>query len=667
MARFSSVLILYILGLSSLYAIDFVPVGDPDNIAASNGEGAVEYPFEIGRYEITNSEYCRFLNNVAREQDPYELFSPLMEEHFFGGIERSWQEDSIAEYKVKPGYESLPVGGVTFMSAIRFINWLHYNSDNIEKGVASTDFLPLTEGTETIGAYSTSNVPVKRNKGAKYWLPSKDEWLKANYFDGKNWDESIFNEGSNVYDNMRGWSNAYPHLKPVGKNVDSSHYGTFDQQGNVAEWVENSNGDFKLALGGSLIRPRSFAVFSEYEGDFPDKSIITFGFRVARSSDGVLRRTESSCPDPDDVCRNLNNYVSEEPECDGIFVKIGYPGNIGDVVNQYRGRVNYEFYMSRDELSNERYCEFLNSVAKDSDDFGLYDVNMGIGVLGGIDRTMDNGQWTYTCKPGFGKLPVVYVSYYDIARYCNWLHFGRPHGRQVVGVTEGTDKAGAYDTRDFLPVLNGEKKPYADFGKRNRGALYWIPNGDEWYKAAYFDPQKLGNRPYHDYPTRSSDKPSQWMANYMAGNHLAIPGRYIAPVDSFANAESFFGTRQQGGNVWEWIEDWQYGVVGNRALRGGSWSYTEFGLNALNEDPGGNGGPTYLFGARIAKAANQDGYVPVSTPITDRAVIGIKMLSSKKLIAVTVVLSILSLIGIVCVLKVIYRICANILRKSGIK
>ena len=114
-----------------------------------------------------------------------------------------------------------------------------------------------------------------------------------------------------------------------------------------------------------------------------------------------------------------------------------------------------------------------------------------------------------------------------------------------------------------------EKKVYKSFGMRNRGALYWIPNEDEWYKAAYYDPTLIGNRKYHDYPTRTSNPPSHKQANYVIQDRLNIGEPFfVANVDSFSDSPSYYGTLQQGGNVWEWLESWQYGNVGVRGLRG---------------------------------------------------------------------------------------------------
>ena len=55
-----------------------VPVGDAPNLDDTHGAGygGVDYPYNIGMYEVTNAQYATFLNEVA-SSDPYELLSTI--------------------------------------------------------------------------------------------------------------------------------------------------------------------------------------------------------------------------------------------------------------------------------------------------------------------------------------------------------------------------------------------------------------------------------------------------------------------------------------------------------------------------------------------------------------------------------------------------------------
>lgn len=597
----------------------FVKVGDRHNVAVDkSGLGRVDYDYEIMAYEVTNREYCLFLNSVAKDSDIHNLYSPIMSESFMGGIERD-KKNGKWHYHVKKGFENKPVTGVSWNSAARYVNWLNYNSDKIESGADISTFRSFYESRGKQGCYDIINSS-HRNSSACYWLPDRNEWLKALYFNGHAWKTSFPMQKFNIYSYKSGWAYPFPHIRDIGISGAKSHYGTYDQIGNLAEWIEDGNGEFKYTLGGSLIRTKEYSDFNVTEGDFPDKNIPSFGFRVCRTTDIGKRKAIPSLP-----ATNLKYSLRKTPKTSvqrdsngGTYVLIDKRDNEGDKVNGLKGSVKYDYYISKYELTNAEYCRFLNHIATVEDKYDLYDPNMSTGVTGGIIKRNVNGKTQYYVKPGWEKKPVTYIGFYELARYANWLHYGCPRGEQRVGTTEGTADKGAYDTSQFEIIRNGKSKPHASFGRRNKGALFWIPNEDEWYKAAYYDPEKIGNRKYHDYPTRTSDKPDKTKANYMYDMEYAIGSPfYLADVDEYPNGESYFGTQQQGGNVWEWTESWQYGNVGVRALRGGSWQYTEYGLNAVNEDPGGIDNKSYLYGGRLCKAADKQGYDAADKDFTD--------------------------------------------------
>lgn len=115
--------------------------------------------------------------------------------------------------------------------------------------------------------------------------------------------------------------------------------------------------------------------------------------------------------------------------------------------------------------------------------------------------------------------------------------------------------------------------------------------------------------------------------------------------------------------MWEWIEDWQYGVVGTRSLRGGSWSYTDYGLNACNMDPGGLDNFCHVFGARLCMSTSVSGWQPVRTPMPTVIYEKILLMPKKHLLLGFLILSVLSLLFSVCaVVKVVNLMRSMIFR-----
>ena len=622
--------------------VTWVLVGEPGNPRdAATKLGRVDQVFEIMATEVPNRRYCDFLNAVARRGDPFGLYSPLLADHFFGGIVRTGG-DGAWRYDCKPGYENLPAVFVSWFDAARFANWLHFGQPG-----DTICGLGTTEGDAVNGAYDTRDFPDaraaarsarRRNAGARYWLPDQDEWVKAGFYggSGKWWRYATQSDDlprscppaqagapapANTANYYAGtWAAPFPHLTPVGAYASKSWFGTYDQAGNAMEWVESLIPDgrgFRKALGGSLFRHANALERGYAEGDHPGKKLSTFGFRVARCS------SAASLPPvvrPFAVASQPVTGASTPPP-PPEYVRVGDPGNPSDPFYGRLGTVDYVFEMARCKISNAEYADFLNAVATTTDPFGLYSSDMASGALGGIVReARDNAApYRYRAKAGWERRPVNYISWFDLARYANWQHFGKPRtGCSEAGTTEGSAVSGAYDTRRFEDLRAGRCHPWRDFGRRNVGARYWIPDENEWYKAAYYDPGRMGARPYWDYPVRSDDLPAnppppgnERSVNYQRGDRLAIgPPYYLAEVDAYPLATSHYGTLQQGGNVWEWLESWQYGgrVVGTRGLRGGSFGYTELGLHACNCDPGGLNERTYVFGGRLARAVDADGW-----------------------------------------------------------
>ncbi len=243
-------------------------------------------------------------------------------------------------------------------------------------------------------------------------------------------------------------------------------------------------------------------------------------------------------------------------------VTVGDAGNAADTTTY--GAVADVFALGKYEVTIGQYATFLNAVAA-TDTYSLYNPGMATDQnIAGITRTGSSGSYSYSVS-GSGTRPITHVSWFDAARFANWMNNGATNGAST--------ETGAY-------TLNGATSGVG-FTK-NAGATWWIPSEDEWYKAAYY---KGGgtNAGYWDYPTQSDSAPGNVVggaanqANYNNGVYSVTQSstysgtlNYLTDGGAFSASDSAYATFDQGGNVIEWND----AVTGsNRVIRGGSWNF----------------------------------------------------------------------------------------------
>jgi sulfatase modifying factor 1 len=256
------------------------------------------------------------------------------------------------------------------------------------------------------------------------------------------------------------------------------------------------------------------------------------------------------------------------------WVTVGNAGNAADPTTGY-GAVNYEYRIGKYEVTNAQYVAFLNAKAS-TGIYGLYSPEMD---SYGITRSGSSGSFTYSVTGALANRPVVLVSWFDAARFANWMANGQ----------------GSSDTETGSYTLNVATSGIIT---ANAGAQVYIPSEDEWYKAAYYNG---ATGAYSLYPN------GQNVITIVDANYsLTVPtGTGLSTdVGSYLSAPSYYGTFDQGGNV----EEWNDAVIGDtRGRRGGSWNHNEQYMRSTGRDGYGNPGSLYANGFRLAAAVPEPG------------------------------------------------------------
>ncbi len=210
------------------------------------------------------------------------------------------------------------------------------------------------------------------------------------------------------------------------------------------------------------------------------------------------------------------------------WVTVGNPGNLADTTGF--GAVAYSYKISKYEVTNGQYVEFLNAVAAENP-HSLYEQSL---MGGAITQSGLSGNYTYATVSGRANEPVTGANWGASLRFANWLHNGQP--QSVSPFDPSTTEDGAYLLLAMAP------------GLRKTGAQVFVPNDDEWYKAAYFN-----GTSFLDYPTAG---PTTCAAPGSTPNTANCNNQAPGSTDRGAYTASAgpYGTFDQGGNVSEWSE-----------------------------------------------------------------------------------------------------------------
>jgi uncharacterized repeat protein (TIGR03803 family) len=285
-------------------SLEFVTVGDPGNageqgVLDSRYHGAVGYAYQMGKYDVTVGQYCQFLNAVAKT-DTYGLYNWRMGEVLPTIAITQTGSSGSYSYAVTGSYTqaaNCPIR-VNWGDAARFCNWLQNGQPTRAEGNGTTE-----TGSYTLNGATTDAalMAVTRNAGAKYVIPTENEWYKAAYYKGGGTNAGYWNyptQSNTAPDNSLALAATEPndanyringnftdptnYLTPVGTfSASPSPYGTYDMGGNTYQWNETALNGSRGLRGGYFDDYYLNLASSHYYFFSPTDEVDGIGFRVA--------------------------------------------------------------------------------------------------------------------------------------------------------------------------------------------------------------------------------------------------------------------------------------------------------------------------------------------------------------------------------------------------
>jgi sulfatase modifying factor 1 len=260
--------------------------------------------------------------------------------------------------------------------------------------------------------------------------------------------------------------------------------------------------------------------------------------------------------------------------------------------------VGYSYSIGTYDVTVSQYVAFLNSNdPTGANSLGLYNSDMsdtGPNIAGGIDFTPSNANGAkYTIIAGTANHPVNYVNWFDTIRFANWMNNG-----EVPGSTE----TGAYTLFGGTPIPSN-----AASIARNPGASVFLPNINEWYKAAFYDP---ATKSYFQYATSSNTVPTASFPTAAPNSANYWPGgpNELTDVGAYTGTTSPSGAYDMAGDVINWLENVPMQAPTDRENIGGTFDFSSDFLIAGPFRYGDSSADNNLVGFRLASI------IPVPEP-----------------------------------------------------
>ncbi len=403
-----------------------VPAG---TTSAANGNIKLDYAIEANKYEVTNAEFLAFLNDPASGVRVNGTM--VVNKDNIGYFEMNRDECQIAykgnAFYLKEGVDAkgnkidlanYPVVFVTWYGAAAYCNWL-----SVKNGLSPVYDIRVGEYWENL----LTNKDL--SKAAGFRLPTDREWMYAAR--GGAAGQATDYAGSNVFGdvawhyhnvmNVPGVSRLYGGgtdwhgTMPIGTKK-ANELGLYDMSGNACEWAINMS-----VRGGSFAADSSGIKVDSWFAASAAWNANQSGFRVFRTALGT-RPGAAAATAP--VAAPM---AAKPAVADYVMVPAGTTsaanGNI---------KLDYAIEANKYEVTNAEFLAFLNDPDSGVRLNGDVIVNKGnityFGMTG--DSQIGYNGSSFYLKEGvdakgnqidLANYPVVFVTWYGAAAYCNWL------------------------------------------------------------------------------------------------------------------------------------------------------------------------------------------------------------------------------------------------------
>lgn len=256
------------------YDFQWVTIGNVNNPAYSgptnpnlapfpNGRGSVAYEYRISKLEITTAQWMEFVNTFATQSR--ELANEIGQPAQWGARFDNGYSGPGDRYVLgsNPNARNYPVAGIPWRNAALYCNWLHNNKSSDPLAIRSGAYDASTWGFGPT-PFSVTDAP-NRMPGAKFFIPSFDEWTKAAHYDPTK--GGVPGVGGGVgywlHTNRTDDAPPMPGFPPTGQTSagldvwdiplgwypqTTSYYGLLDLSGGASEWLEDYRPSFEFEL-----------------------------------------------------------------------------------------------------------------------------------------------------------------------------------------------------------------------------------------------------------------------------------------------------------------------------------------------------------------------------------------------------------------------------------